>query len=324
VKSKVSITKGKNIVENVINALNLIDAKSLILTDDNVLIKPNLLEIHNAYSGYATKPEVIRGIIRFLKGINVKNIVVAEGSNSDTKKCAECSDILNVVDHEGVEFVDLNYDETTVVKISDHLRLPEVRVANTVLNSDIIISAPVLKTHLYATVTLSLKNMMGVLINEEAPAKLDKMIIHPEFWGTGDFERMGREESIKAISSADMRIVDLISVVRPHIAVIDAITGIEGNGPSSGEIVNKLDIIIAGNDPVATDAVGSMYMDIDPRKIGHIAMANKKGLGEIDISNIELSGLSLNEVKRKFRLPDFIANHPDWFDWVDSEKSGNI
>jgi uncharacterized protein (DUF362 family) len=316
VKSKVSITKGKNIVENVINALNLIDAKSIISPYDQVLIKPNLLEIHNAYSGYATKPEVIRGIIRFLKSINVKNIIVAEGSNSDTKQCAECSDILSVVDHEGVDFVDLNYDGTTVVKIPDYLRMQEVRIANTVLNSDIIISAPVLKTHLYATVTLSLKNMMGVLINDEAPAKVDKKIIHPEFWGTGDYERMGREDSIKAISDADKRIADLVSVVRPNIAVIDAITGIEGNGPSSGEIVNKLDIIIAGNDPVATDVVGSAYMGIDAKKIGHIVMANKKGLGEIDISNIELVGMPLDEVKRKFRMPDFIANHPDWFDWA--------
>ncbi len=315
-KSKVSITKGKNIVENVINALNLIDAKSIISPYDQVLIKPNLLEIHNAYSGYATKPEVIRGIIRFLKSINVKNIIVAEGSNSDTKQCAECSDILSVVDHEGVDFVDLNYDGTTVVKIPDYLRMQEVRIANTVLNSDIIISAPVLKTHLYATVTLSLKNMMGVLINDEAPAKVDKKIIHPEFWGTGDYERMGREDSIKAISDADKRIADLVSVVRPNIAVIDAITGIEGNGPSSGEIVNKLDIIIAGNDPVATDVVGSAYMGIDAKKIGHIVMANKKGLGEIDISNIELVGMPLDEVKRKFRMPDFIANHPDWFDWA--------
>jgi uncharacterized protein (DUF362 family) len=316
VKSKVSITKGKNIVENVINALNLIDAKSLISSDYQVLIKPNLLGVHNAYSGYITKPEVIRGIIRFLKSIKVKNIIVAEGSNVDTMKCAECADILNVVDQEDAKFVDLNYDKKTVVKIPNPLRMSEVRIANTVLNSDIIISAPVLKTHLYATVTLSLKNMMGVLINEEAPAKLDKKVIHPEFWGTGDYERMGREDSIKAISDADKRIADLVSVVKPRIAVIDAITGIEGNGPSSGEIVNKLDIIIAGNDPVATDVVGSEYMGIDAKKSGHIVMANKKGLGEIDISNIELSGLPLDEVKRKFKMPDFIANHTDWFDWA--------
>jgi len=315
-KSKVAITKGKNIVEDVINALNLIDAQSLISPDKKVLIKPNLLEIHNAYSGYATKPEVIRGIIRFLKGVGAKKIIVAEGGNSDTKKCAECSDILNVVDHEGVEFVDLNYDKTTVVKVPDYLRMPEVRIANTVLDSDIIISVPVLKTHLYATVTLSLKNMMGTLINEEAPAKVDKKIIHPEFWGTGDYERMGREESIKSIRSADMRIADLVSVVKPHLAVIDAITGIEGNGPLSGEIIYKLDFIIAGNDPVATDVVGSLFMGIDPTKIGHIMSAGIKGLGETDISNIELSGEPLDKVKRNFRLPAFIASHPDWFDWI--------
>jgi len=317
-KSKVAIVKSRNIIENVVNALELIDAKSIISLDDRVLIKPNLLEVHNAYSGYTTKPEVIRGIIRFLKGIGVKDMVVAEGSNSDTKKCAEYSDILNVVEHEGVRFVDLNYDETTVVKIPDHLCMPEVRVANTVLDSDIMISAPVLKTHLYATVTLSLKNMMGVLINDESPVKLDKKIIHPEFWGPGDYERMGREHSIKAISDADKRIADLISAARPHIAVIDAITGIEGNGPSSGDIVNKLDTIIAGNDPVATDVVGSAYMGIDAKRIGHIMMAGKKGLGETEISNIELYGVPLDEVKRNFRLPDFIAHHPDWFDWARS------
>jgi uncharacterized protein (DUF362 family) len=315
-ESKVSIVRSKNIVESVINALSLVDAQSLVSPEKRFLIKPNLLEIHNAYSGYVTKPEVIRGIIRFLKNAGAKNIIVAEGGNLDTMKCAECSDILNVVDQEGAKFVDLNYDETTVVKIPNCLRLPEVRIANTVLNSDVIISAPVLKTHLYATVTLSIKNMMGVLINEESPQKLDKKIIHPEFWGPGDFERMGREESIKSIMSADMRIVDLISVVRPHLAVIDAITGIEGNGPSSGEIVNKIDVIIAGNDPVASDVVGSIFMGIDPTVIGHIAMAGMRSLGQTDISKINMVGLPLDEVKRNFRMPDFIANHPDWFDWA--------
>lgn len=317
--SKVSIVRGKNIVENVINALNLIDAQSFVSPKKKILIKPNLLEIHNAYSGYVTKPEVIRGVVRFFKNTGATDIVVAEGGNFDTMKCAECSDILNVVEQEGVKFIDLNYDETTVIKIPDYLLLPEVRIANTVLNSDVIVSVPVLKTHLYATVTLSLKNMMGVLINDEAPKKLDKKIIHPEFWGPGDFERMGREESIKSIMSADMRIVDLISVVRPHLAVIDAITGIEGNGPSSGDIINKIDVIIAGNDPVATDVIGSLLMDIDPANIGHIAMAGIRSLGETDMSKIDIKGLSLNEVKRRFRLPDFIANHPDWFDWVKSK-----
>jgi len=315
-ESKVSVVRGKNIENSVIKALSLIDARDFVSPDKTILIKPNLMEVHNAYSGYVTKPEVVRGVIQFLKGAGVKKIIVAEGGNVDTKKCAECCGVSKVAEEEEVDFVDLNYDETTVVKIPRYLCLPEVRIANTVLQSDLIISVPVLKTHLYATVTLSMKNMMGVMIHNEAPARVDKQAIHPEFWGPGDFERLGREKSMKIIESADRRLVDLVSVVRPGLAVIDAITGIEGNGPSSGRIINSLNVIIAANDPVAADVAGASLMGIDPKKIGHIALAGKRGLGETDMSIIRFLGVPLDEVRRNFQLPDFIARFPDWFDWV--------
>ena len=100
---------------------------------------------------------------------------------------------------------------------------------------------------------------------------------------------------MKGISNV---IVDINTVLKPVLTVIDGFVGMEGRGPSGGTPV-KMDLIIAGKDVVATDATASRVMGFDPMEIAHIRRAFEKGLGNID--DIEVLGSKLEDVKRAFK-----------------------
>ena len=135
-----------------------------------------------------------------------------------------------------------------------------------------IISAAKLKPHNETGVTLGMKNMFGLL-----PDKL-KAKFH--------------------MQNINKVIVDVNTILKPSLVVIDGFYALEGPGPVSGTPV-KMDVIIAGRDPVATDSVGCRIMGIDPNEIYHVRRAYEKGLGEIE--KIEVVGEKIETVARKFR-----------------------
>jgi uncharacterized protein (DUF362 family) len=120
-------------------------------------------------------------------------------------------------------------------------------------------------------VTLSLKNMMGALASKGS--------MH-----------MGL--------SLSKNIVDLASILKPQLAVIDGIIAGEGHETSGNPI--EMDLVIAGTDPVAVDAVGAAVMGIEPTEVKHLVLAEKKGLGTSNLEQITILGETIEKVKRKF------------------------
>jgi len=94
-------------------------------------------------------------------------------------------------------------------------------------------------------------------------------------------------------------IADLASVLKPSLTVIDGIIAGEG-GETDGSPV-KMDLVIAGTDPVAVDAVGAMVMSVSPTEVRHLVLAEKKGLGTFQPNRIEVVGEPIEKVRRKFR-----------------------
>jgi len=127
-----------------------------------------------------------------------------------------------------------------------------------------------LKPHREAVVTLSLKNMMGALAS--------KGTMH--------------------IGLLSKNIVDLASVLKPSLAVIDGIIASEGDELSGNPI--EMNLVIAGTDPVAVDAVGAAVMGIPPNEVKHLVLAEKKGLGTSNLNKITILGETIKKVKRKF------------------------
>ena len=169
-----------------------------------------------------------------------------------------------------VKLMDLNKDAFVEIYPPNPLALKKVKVARTSLECTII-SVPKLKLHRMATVTLSLKNMMGVLASK------------------GSMHR----------GSLSKNIVDLTSVIKPRISVIDGIIAGEGHETSGNPV--EMNLVIVGTDPVAVDAVGAAVMGVSPCDVKHLVLADKKELGTIDFEKIAVIGEPIDEVKKKFR-----------------------
>jgi len=165
--------------------------------------------------------------------------------------------------------IDLNKDEVVEVSPPNPLALKRVKIAKTALESTLI-SVPKLKLHRITGVTLSLKNMMGTI---------------------------SRKGSMH--SHLSKNIADLASIVKPSIAVIDGIVAGEGHETSENPV--EMNLVIAGTDPVAVDAVGAAVMGVSPKDIKHLCFAEEKGLGTCDLTEIEVLGQPIESVRRKFR-----------------------
>ncbi len=271
--SRVAIVKGTEPVEMTVEALEKIgsDIDGLFAEKRQVLIKPNYINSSHPSTGITTDARVLEGIVKFLRQHKVEEILIGEGSGfGDTFEAFQVAGVDTVAERWGVKLVDLNKDEFVDVEPPDPLSLKSVRIAKTALESTII-SVPKLKPHRIATVTLSLKNMMGALASK----------------GTMHKGRLSQ------------RIADLASVLKPSIAVVDGIVAGEGH-ETSGDPV-EMNLVMAGTDPVAVDAVGAAVMGIPPGDVKHLVFAQNKGLGTFKLEKITVLGQPIETVKRKFQ-----------------------
>ena len=268
--TKVAIVKGTKPVDVTVKALRMIDVDEVLSEEKPILVKPNYIDASHPSTGITTDSRVIEGVVKFLKNRGVKNIVIGEGSGyADTFKAFEVAGVDEVAKRWKVGLVDLNKDEFVEVNPPHPLALKRVKIAKTALESTII-SVPKLKPHRMTDVTLSIKNMMGVI----SP----KGSMHTRL---------------------NKNIVDLASVVKPSIAVVDGIVAGEGHETSGNPV--EMNLVIAGTDPVAVDAVGAAVMSITPENVKHLRLAEEKGLGTCDLEQIEIIGESIESVKKKFR-----------------------
>jgi uncharacterized protein (DUF362 family) len=271
--SKVVIVKGTNPVETTVRALNTIrtDLESIFFSNKPILIKPNYINSKHPSTGITTDSRVIEGIIKFLKLNKTKNITIGEGSGfTDTFEAYKIAGIDVVAEHMGVKLLDLNKDTFIEVKLPNQFSLKNVKISQTALKSSII-SVPKLKLHRLTMVSLSLKNMMGTIASK----------------GSMHNGRLNKN------------IVDLASLLIPKVSVIDGFIAGEGHETSGNPV--EMDLVIAGTDPVAVDAVGAALMGINPNGVKHLVLAEEKGLGTCNLEEINILGESLEKIQRKFR-----------------------
>ena len=243
-KSTVAIVKGERGHEPVFKALELIDYKSCLAGYNRVLIKVNFITTKTWDTGATTDPIVVEAIIKKLAHLSVETIVVeSDATMTNANKAFEATGMKEMCENNGVEFLNLRYVKDKVkIDIPNGETLSSITVPQIVKDS-VIISAAKLKTHMSTKVTLGMKNMFGLL-----PDKL-KFKYHTN-----------------GISKV---IVDINTVIRPAITVIDGFVGMEGKGPVDGTPI-KMNLIIAGKDVVATDATAARIMGFDPAEISHI------------------------------------------------------
>ena len=272
--SKVAIVKGTKAIDITEKALQLIrpEVERALSTGKPILIKPNYINSKHPSTGITTDGRVIEGTVKFLTENKIgERVLIGEGSGwADTFEAFKVAGVDAVARRWGVKLVDLNKDDFVEVHPPNPYSLGKTKVAKTALESTII-SVPKLKLHRIATVTLSLKNMMGALASK----------------GSMHNGRLSKN------------IVDLVSVLKPSVSIIDGIIAGEGHETSGNPV--EMNLAIAGTDPVAVDAVGAAVMDIQPSAVKHLVLADKKGLGTCKLDEITVLGEPLEKVRRKFR-----------------------
>jgi uncharacterized protein (DUF362 family) len=268
----VAVVRGERGHEPVFKALDLMDYRSVLAGYDTVLIKVNFITDKTWDTGATTDPIVVEAIIKKLEDLPVKIYVVeSDASMTNADKAFEKTGMKDMCIRNGVKWLNLrNVKDKIKLEVPDGEVLKNITVPRLVAESAVI-SAAKLKTHVNTGVTLGMKNMFGLL-----PDKFK-----------GKYH-------LKGISRV---IVDINTVLHSTLTVIDGFVGMEGNGPIGGTPV-QMNLIIAGTDPVATDATACRVMDINPYEIKHIRKAYEKGLGK---SEAQIIGEKLETVKRNFK-----------------------
>jgi uncharacterized protein (DUF362 family) len=247
----------------------------------NVLLKPNLVEFDPS-TAINTEPRLVAAAVLAFRRLGVASVRVGEGPGHrrDVQDVVTRSGLTTALSAVDAPFVDLNAAPIRRVRLrSRYTDLGELWLPTPVLDADVVVSMPKLKTHHWAQVTLSLKNLFGTL-----PGRVygwPKNVLH---WA-------GIEPSI----------LDIAGAVRPSYAIVDGIVGMEGNGPISGEPVPS-GVLLFADDPVAADSIGATLMGFDPGRIPYIAEAGRF-LGQADPERIVQRGEDPERFARRFVRP---------------------
>ena len=252
----------------------------LPVRDKIVLLKPNLIAL-DPEGVTNTNPALIGAAREAFLHLGASEVLIGDGSGIERDSLA-ILESMRMREYTGPLariFVDLNVDDVELVILKTHAsRLKELHFPKTVRHADFLVSMPKLKTHHWAGVTLSLKNMFGAVPG--GCYGWPKNVLH---W-----------------AGIDRAILDINAAVRPDFAIVDGIVGMEGNGPIQGE-VKTAGVLVLGNDPVAVDSTCARVMGLLPEKIKHIAQAATL-LGHMEHEKIVHIGESIASVRSPFSV----------------------
>jgi uncharacterized protein (DUF362 family) len=260
--------------------LETLRAFDLPVRGKRVLLKPNLVE-PDLVGAINTHPALIGATREAFLKLGAARVVVGEGPahERDTEAIVEAIHLRDYLGPLAQGFVDLNVDEVRAVALRTRAsRLKELYLPRTVLEADLVVSMPKMKTHHWAGVTLSLKNLFGIV-----PGSC-----------------YGWPKNILHWVGIDRAILDLASTVRPGFAIVDGIIGMEGNGPIQGR-PKRSEVLVLGDDPVAVDATAARIMGILPEKVDYLARASYL-LGHIALEKIQMLGEAISSVRTPFEL----------------------
>ena len=279
-KPIVALVRSEGHYEGTKKALNLIEdqiARS-IEGKRRVLIKPNFVSTRRQLA--ATHVDSVKAVLDTLSKHHNDTITIGEGPAIGSLEDGISNFGYDKLEDEyDVDFVDLNKDTYLELEAVNRSFEPlKLRLSKTLLESDYLISVAVPKTHDCVIATLSIKNVVvGALVN------------------TGEKEKI--HQGTKAIN---INIAKLAVQYMPSLAVIDGYIGMEGSGPVRGNPV-ELGVSAASLHPVSLDAVMARIMGFEPLDIGYLYHLNEWGVGVADLNKSEVSGISIDEVSRRFK-----------------------
>jgi uncharacterized protein (DUF362 family) len=254
----------------------------------SVLLKPNLVEPHVSANHINTHPKVIAGAIEAFKILGAAEVLVGEGSGHrmDSLLILEMTGYIDMLRHFRTKFLDLNRGDIFLKNnLGNYTAMKKLVFSKELKRIDIIVSMAKMKTHHWVGATLSMKNLFGIM-----PGSCYG-------WPKNVLHFAGIEESI----------LDINATIKPQLAIVDGIVGMEGDGPIMGQPVDAKVLVMGKNLP-AVDATCSRIMGLNPFKIKYLK-ASEKILGQIREEKIEQIGEIIKSVKKNFALIEKIPSH---------------
>jgi len=247
-------------------------------SDLPIIIKPNLCCVRTPETGATTDPRVVEAIVNYIrKHHHAKEfyIVEADATELNADLAFQLLGYNKLARKLNVNIVNLTEIPFKCKKFPHNLNVTQIRVPQVFLKPHFLVSISKMKTHGLCHFTAILKNMFGC---------------NPEPY------------KAKYHNKLNENIVDFGLAFRPHLSVVEAQVAMEGAGPTLGTPI-KLDTLIFGVDPVATDHVTAKIMGINPNKVEYLRLAEKQGLGLV---NCRISG-NLEEIITKFKTTSATA-----------------
>lgn len=249
-----------------------------------ILLKPNLVETAVGKPHINTHPAVIVAVAEAFRRLDAKEVLVGEGQGHrrDSLLVLDESGVGEALQEAHIPFVDLNHDAVEAVKNNSRLTtLDPLYLPRTLLDADWVVSLPKLKTHHWAGVTCSMKNLFGVMPG----------VIY------------GWPKNVLHYHGINQSILDIVATVKPTLAIVDAIVGMEGDGPIMGS-PKDVGCLIMGRNPVAVDATATRLMGLNPYGVDYLVRASGT-LGPVHEQNIKQVGESIARFQTRFDVPDF-------------------
>ena len=292
-----------NVIDTCMNDLG--GFEKIISSSKKILLKPNLLSIAEPDKAVTTNPKFIEAIIRKILKINGNNtraitladssIPIVPFSGKGLKELYEKTKMSYLAEKYGIN---LNFDNNVKkISVPVGVAVKSIEVMKPVLDSDLIINIPKFKTHNLTIFTGAVKNMFGIIPGMAKPG------YHTRFFELEMFCNL---------------LIDIAVGVRPGINIMDAVIGMEGNGPGKSGLPRKIGLVIAGYDCFAVDNVASNIIGLKEESNPVLKEAKKRRIKGSFMENIEIIGEKMESVfiddflfpkTRKTNIPDnFLIN----------------
>lgn len=279
--SDVSITRNANESQAITEGLNNITANQLINNNDVVVITPNWVNLDkpNPSSAVVVGDESLRTIIQYVKGSNPKKIIIATGSGGQaTGDVMKKVGYDQIIQSEGVEFVDLNYGPYTTLSLNNE-RPSSTKINQIINEATVLISFTQLKHHESATMSACIKNIALAW----PPAEIHG---YPK-------KALGIHDNLHSFITAMAEAIPIdISIVSCNPTMI-------GTGPTGG-VPRHTELVICGTDPVSVDTIGARFLGFKTEAVQYLDKCDRLKIGVTDLKQMNMTGLDLVSAEQQF------------------------
>lgn len=311
-KPVVSVVKIRNArvdlaVEKAIDLLGGIE--TVAKGKDRIMLKPNLVADGVPFT---TKPMVVKTLAQLMQRSG-REVVIGEGSAAGTgfnvrgevtyrtrnreildgmqRYIFDALGYTDLARSLGIPLVNLHSCDLAEVEVPNGLAFDTITLHRSLTEVDLLCSVPMMKTHVLATVTLGMKNLIGLY-----PGTVYYSV---RSW-LHDQAAMAESPGIA------FETIDMVRASRLGLTVVDGSMAMEGDGPTGGRLV-PMNLIIAGTNPLATDMVAADVMGFRAHEVPTFTWAYRAGLGPATVRDVEVRGERLDDVRRAFVKPNVIS-----------------